>query len=165
MQRKAVILDLHRIQTEGDDSSEEPAEMTMGTEVPIGCLGLQGFSGPGIGLRRPVRNAHRWRLWNLLHLRRSPDGLPAPLCTPCRNRYTPTLARRMSRCAEVEVRGFEPLSRTPPDCRDNNHVSDMERQWPFSRARGTPRVEANFAMGKDRSRRIEASGVNHCAPG
>ena len=37
-------------------------EMTTGTEVPAGCLGLQGFSGPGSDLKRPVRNAHRWRL-------------------------------------------------------------------------------------------------------
>ena len=36
--------------------------MTTGTEVPAGCLGLQGFSGPGSDLKRPVRNAHRWRL-------------------------------------------------------------------------------------------------------
>ena len=34
----------------------------MGTEVPIGFLWLQGSSSLGIDLKRPVRNAHRWRL-------------------------------------------------------------------------------------------------------
>jgi len=34
----------------------------MGTEVPTGFLWLQGSSSLGIDLKRPVRNAHRWRL-------------------------------------------------------------------------------------------------------
>ena len=38
-------------------------KMTTGTEVPAGCLGLQGFSGPGNQLMQRLRNAHRWRLW------------------------------------------------------------------------------------------------------
>lgn len=37
--------------------------MTMGTEVPTGFLGLQGFSGPGNQLKQRLRNAHHWRLW------------------------------------------------------------------------------------------------------
>lgn len=54
-------------------------------------------------------------------LRPSPLGLPAHHCPPCRNRYIPT-ETHTSPCAWVEMRGVEPLSRTPPDCRNYNHA-------------------------------------------
>src|SRR5574343_741458 len=60
---------------------------------------------------------------DLCGLRRSPDELPAHLCPPCRNQYTPNQTHS-DECPWVEVRGIEPLSRTPPDCRNYNHAQD-----------------------------------------
>lgn len=70
------------------------SELTTGTEVPAGCLGLQGSSGPGSSLRRLRQNAHRWRLWFcadyvrrlsgclLTFARPVETGTPPPKCTP-----------------------------------------------------------------------------------
>ena len=60
---------------------------------------------------------------DLCGLRPSPLGLPAHLCPPCRSQYTPNQTHS-AECPWVEVRGIEPLSRTPPDCRNYNHASN-----------------------------------------
>src|SRR5574343_1451522 len=68
---------------------------------------------------------------DLCGLRPSPDELPAHLCPPCRNQYTP-IQTHSAECPWVEVRGIEPLSRTPPDCRNYNHALNYGGgQWVF----------------------------------
>jgi len=95
-------------------------QMTMGTEVPTGCLGLQGFSGPGNQLMQRLRNAHRWRLRICADYVRRLSGCLLTFARPVETGTPPP--KRTPEYAWVEVRGIEPLSRTPPVRRNYNHV-------------------------------------------
>ena len=66
------------------------------------------------GLKRPVRNAHRWRLW-ICGLRPSPFGPPARLFHPVETRSPPV----------VEVGGIEPR----PECFRFAGITTVPTLW------------------------------------
>jgi len=84
--------------------------MTVGTEVPTGCLGLQGFSGPGSQLKRRLRNAHRWRLWFCADYVRRLSGCLLAFARPVESGTPPP--KRIHRNPESRFGGGEG-SRTP----------------------------------------------------
>ena len=123
-------------------------DVTAGAEAPAGCLGLQGFSGPGSDLRRPVRNAHRWRLWICADYVRRLSGCLLAFIRPVETGTPPP--KGTLRCPSVEVRGVEPLSRTSPAHRSYNHASIMGARDAYLKCRGSRAVRTRRAGGVGR---------------
>lgn len=97
-------------------------EMTMGAEAPTDSHSVYWTAMSSAGLKRPLRNAHHWRLWFCADYVRRLSGCLLTFARPVETSTPPP--KRTPECPWVEVRGIEPLSRTPPDCRDYNHDRD-----------------------------------------